>query len=115
MKNLMINHTGALVSTLTWQAVRPIYEGHYSRIKNSQQLRATIRAGASTELGGYPCYLLCADGEALCFTCTRANYRALRSGWPSVIACEINYEDEHLTCAHCYGVIPSAYGEGGAE
>ena len=40
-----------------WRHVRHTYQQHFTRIENSLQLRATIRAGAHSDLGGYPLYL----------------------------------------------------------
>jgi len=68
--------------------------------------------------GGYPRYFICDDGEALSFDSAKANKRLVleslrdctNDGW-RILACDINYEDETLTCCHSGESIPSAYGE----
>ena len=74
--------------------------------------------------GGYPKYAITSDGAALCPTCCSDNYRAILEsirdypsdqfgycdGW-RVIATDINWEDQYLTCDHCGDKIESAYGE----
>lgn len=72
--------------------------------------------------GGYPLYYLCADGGALCPGCVNAEIdlidpdtrdwiadRRLRTGWV-IVAVDVNYEDDSLTCDHCNDPIESAYG-----
>jgi len=66
--------------------------------------------------GGYPKYIICDDGGAICPTCARDNYRAMlhstknqtRDGW-QVRAAAINWEDEFLHCDHCGEQIECAY------
>ena len=68
--------------------------------------------------GGYPLYIILSDGEALCTTCARQEYRRLVQstkdqdyiGWRP-IAADINWEDEALFCCHCDKLIESAYTE----
>lgn len=68
--------------------------------------------------GGYPRFFIMSDGEALSFDAAKANRRlileALRDndsdGWRPV-ACEINWEDRALTCAHSGKRIESAYAD----
>jgi hypothetical protein len=67
--------------------------------------------------GGYPCYFVCADGEALSFDAARANADLVRdavimqdhSGW-NVIGFCVNWEDSDLRCSHTNLPIESAYG-----
>lgn len=69
--------------------------------------------------GGYPQFLLMADGESLCAPCTRAEFKQIAGtvirrdnakDWtPAAVG--INWEDSTLTCAHCGKRIESAYGE----
>lgn len=69
--------------------------------------------------GGYPKFLLMADGEALCKKCAKSEYRLISNatrdndktgGWMAY-GIDINYEDDSLYCAHCSGKIESANGE----
>jgi hypothetical protein len=68
--------------------------------------------------GGYTKLALCHDGEVLCHTCTKENYRLireaqrsgdLRSGW-HVDAVDVHWEGEPLQCANCNNDLPSEYG-----
>lgn len=69
--------------------------------------------------GGYPLYLLMYDGEVICPSCARREWklvaRATRhpgtdTQW-QVICVDINWEDDQMFCAHCNERIQSAYGE----
>lgn len=68
--------------------------------------------------GGYPCYFVCDDGEALSFDSAKANRRLIleslrdgdNDGW-RIVAVAVNWEDSTLTCAHSGKAIESAYGE----
>jgi len=70
--------------------------------------------------GGYPLYLICADGEALSIDSARDNWREIcsahmRNGYFDkqwqIIGIAINYEDSYLYCAHSGARIESAYAE----
>lgn len=68
--------------------------------------------------GGYPLYLIMADGGELCIDCAKKNYRALVNAHVLCFNCEwrpvvvqINWEDPMLWCLHCAVRIPSAYAE----
>jgi hypothetical protein len=69
--------------------------------------------------GGYPLYVVMADGEALSIAAARAEWRnichstlhGLRDGWRAA-GVDINWEDSSLYCAHTGEAIQSAYGEG---
>ena len=70
--------------------------------------------------GGYPLYLVCADGEALSIDAARDNWREIcaanmRQGFYSdswrIIGVDINYEDPQFYCAHSGARIESAYAE----
>ncbi len=97
--------------------LRPGYRRHYREIRTVSNLKATLRAGKSTDLGGYPLFLITSDGAPLCFDCAKKEARNIfdsidrRSGdgW-RVIACDINYEDTDLHCDNCSKQIESAYG-----
>lgn len=73
--------------------------------------------------GGYPRYFICADGEALSFAAARENAELIReaigeharngnvgNSW-DVIACDINWENADLYCAHSNARIESAYAD----
>lgn len=76
--------------------------------------------------GGYPTYVLMADGEACCIKCARSEARIIlqvirinehENTYPQFdpewlpIAHEVNWEDDSLYCANCNARIESAYGE----
>jgi hypothetical protein len=69
--------------------------------------------------GGYPLYIVMADGEALSIDAARAEWRnicyatlhGLRDGWRAA-GVDVNWEDGSLYCAHTGEAIQSAYGEG---
>lgn len=102
--------------------LRKNYEKTFSRITNTSQFKATLRAGASTDLGGYPLFLITSDGAALDFQCARKEARKilysiknkLTDGW-RIIGCEIAYEDARLYCDHCNQKIEPAYDKEEAE
>jgi len=89
------------------------------KINNTKELKQALRDGPYAWPGGYPLYFIAADGEPLCHKCVRGNfkqviyetYRPRAGDMFRVIGQEINYEDEHLHCAHCEEQIQSAYGE----
>jgi hypothetical protein len=100
------------------QPLRANYKRTLPRIKTVADLKATLRAGACAWPGGYPLYFICDDGAALSFDSVKDNLaevicairHGLRDGW-RVVACQINYEDNDLTCEHSGESIPAAYGE----
>jgi hypothetical protein len=92
-------------------------------INSISDLRKAFRHGPYAWPGGYPCYLLLSDGEALSFKGAKANRRLLiealaeyqtnpheRSGWRP-IALDVNWEESGLLCVHTGEAIESAYGE----
>jgi hypothetical protein len=97
--------------------LRAIYSQGNREIRTTAEYKATLRNGAFAWPGGYPLYLICSDGAALCFACGRKELRNIleairdkdQSGW-RVVACDINYEDSDLYCDHCSKPIESAYG-----
>lgn len=89
------------------------------RITSINEFRAAIRNGAYAWPGGYPCFFVMADGEALSFEAAKANRREIlhalahgqrNDGWRPV-ALEINWEDSDLRCAHTGAKIESAYAD----
>ena len=91
---------------------------HHQQIKTGKDFRETIRAGAYAWPGGYPLFFIAEDSGAICFDCAKKQARAIicsirtemRDGW-RIVDCDVNYEDENLTCDHCGQFIESAYGE----
>ena len=90
-------------------------------IKTVSDLRRAFRNGPFAWPGGYPCFFIMADGEALSFDAAKAERRQLLEalsdadarpddGWLPV-ALDINWEDASLFCAHTGERIPSAYAE----
>lgn len=67
-----------------------------------------------TDLGLYPVYHLCDDGEALCANCAnrepQVHTDAPDDGW-RIVGSGVNWEDPELLCVHCNERIESAYGE----
>lgn len=69
--------------------------------------------------GGYPLFLLCADGGVICPDCAKKEWknvaRATRrpgtdKSW-EVVAVDANWEDPDMYCDHCNKKIESAYGD----
>jgi hypothetical protein len=127
--HLFLSMDGSLYDTRDpdWSRKPPLradFCAWHRTITTTQQLKATLREGGrtgTTSLGCYPCYLIMADGEALSFAAARDNLREVlaathhdnpdRTDQWRVVACEINYEDPRLFCAHSNERIPSAYAE----
>ena len=78
----------------------------------------TLRGGPYTSVGSYPLFWLASDGETLSFEACKANAvriaRSIRDGsndgW-RVVACDVNWEDPDMRCAHTGERIESAYAE----
>ena len=89
------------------------------KIKTISDLKTAIRSGPYAWPGGYPCYFVAADGEALSFEAVRENLRLVMRETKNpdygqqwrVIGVEINWEDNSLFCAHTSKRIESAYSE----
>jgi hypothetical protein len=66
--------------------------------------------------GGYPRFFLMNDGECLSFAAARDNAELIREsiannsrdGW-QVVACDVNWEDADMVCAHTGEPIECAY------
>lgn len=75
-----------------------------------------LRAGKYTSPGSYPTFFLTSDGDCLSHEAVRENiYQVGRStrvgtndGW-RIEACDINWEDEDMVCAHTGKSIECAY------
>ncbi len=98
--------------------VRKNYAKHHRVIENISDLKATLRAGQWTCLGGYPLYFITSDGAVLSFESVREEFyqccysikHGLNDGW-RVVGCEINYEEADLICDHSSKPIQCAYHE----
>lgn len=115
---------GALCDTRrpNWAShpIRETYQRTFTEIKNSQQLRATLRAGCWAFPGSYEMFLIMSGGESLCFNCARKEYRQLsqafaphvrHSDWKVVatgITCD---QDEPEVCAQCNKFMSAYYDE----
>lgn len=104
-----------------WHVLPPLrskYRCSHREIDTVAQLKATLRNGKYTDYGCYPLYFLANDGESLSFEAVRAEFRQvayaiqnrLNDGW-RVVACDVNYEDSEMRCAHTGERIESAYCE----
>lgn len=84
----------------------------------TKSVRSAIRSPYAWP-GGYPIYVVLADGAMLCSACARENYRQIAwetrlgvdGGWKA-LGSTILYEteDQPEQCAHCYCELESAYG-----
>ncbi len=120
--NMVSDTDGALYDTRSpgWHKGRPTrvnYSRHHRDIESVSDLKATLRAGQHTSLGGYPLFFILADGATLSFEAARDNFRQVVGDFMThdkqwrPVACEINYEDADLYCDHTGKRIPSAYAE----
>lgn len=123
MPSFMTLSDGSLVSGAgPFRLVRHTYARTFSEIRTGAKLRATLRAGSSTDLGGYPLRLILSDGECICYPCARANLREITSairahdsrGW-RVVGCAVAWEGPDDYCAHCGEAMPTAYGDPDAD
>lgn len=82
-----------------------------------EKVKESLANGPYAWPGGYPLYFIAADGEALSFDAVNANLELVleATGNPGtdkhweIIACEINWDDEDLYCAHTNKKIECAY------
>ncbi len=103
---------------LSGRLLRKNYSRHHRAIDSVADLKATLREGSSTALGGYPLYLVTSDGATICFDCGRSEFHNIAGsirhhygdGW-RVESCVVNYEETDLRCNHCGEPIPSACGD----
>lgn len=83
-----------------------------------EEFNKALERGPYAWPGGYPLYFVMADGEALSFEAAKQEAGRIRTEiefqmveeWIPV-ACEVNWEDSELICAHTGARIESAYGE----
>lgn len=96
--------------------LRPVFDRTFREITNAHQLKATLRAGSSTDWGGVPLYFVMADGEELSFKAARQELRLLLEAFKGndeqwrVIGCETNWEDSLMVCCHTGEPIPNHCG-----
>ncbi len=121
-EHLFLADDGDLYDTrdANWSShpLRTRYVGAGQEIASVGDLKAALRHGQFTNVGGYPLYFVASDGEALSFEAARENFRQIvdsianrhNDGW-RIVGLDVNYEDEDLVCAHTGKPIPSAYGE----
>lgn len=105
---------------VTKQQLKDQFDRKYTfrEIDETWQLLATLRNGKYAWPGGYPLYFLASDGETLSFEAVREElesvlcsiHHGLNDGW-RVVACDVNWEDSEMVCAHTGERIESAYGE----
>lgn len=112
---LMLSCSGDLIKLSDFSVLREKYSFTFSRIKNRQQLRATIRNGKNAN--GYPLYLIFGGGSPCCFDCAKKEYariaQDMKEGFDSsfcIVACGVNYEDDEMYCQNCSTKSPCAYG-----
>ena len=92
------------------------------KIERCDQFNLALSQGPYAWPGGYPCFFLLSDGEALSFEAARENAGLIRdaiitkynSGW-RVVAYDVSWEGPELRCAHTNELIPSAYGDDANE
>ena len=125
--HLFLSHDGGLYDTrqADWSSrpLRADYMRHKPTIQSPADIKAALRAGQTTDHGGYPLYFVTRDGDALSFAAVRDNLKeVLRAKSPlsyggphyydrswDIIMLTVNYEGD-LTCAHSGEQIPTAYG-----
>jgi hypothetical protein len=87
----------------------------------ARQLKAFMRSGPYTDIGGYPLAAIMRDSSCLCHDCVKADFKLiLRSTlWPesphdqwAIAGVSVNWENDDLSCDDCGQAINSAYGDG---
>lgn len=122
-EHLFIASDGDLYDTRVegWSAKAPLrraYRVASPKIETMGDVKAALRYGAATDLGGYPLYFVTRDGAALSFVSARKMLVAIAddfqhdasTGW-RIAAVQINYEDGDLRCDHSGERIPCAYND----
>lgn len=99
-------HTCSRPTSTTWNQIKAEHQlpGH--------RFRAVRREWPAWAWpGGYPVFYVTKDGGVLCPDCANRNLLLTLEGdaqW-RIVASEINYEDQDLTCDHCGKTIQAAY------
>lgn len=75
VRDLFVACNGDLVDLNSRTTIRKGFQLSHSRIKDTHDLRATLRAGEFTWPGGYRLAFLTRDGGILSFDAVRDNYR----------------------------------------
>jgi hypothetical protein len=75
-----------------------------------EAIRRMIRSGGKLPEfawpGGYPMFYIMEGGDVVCPTCANKSHNI-----NDVVAGDINYENDGITCDDCGKRIPSAYGD----
>jgi hypothetical protein len=88
------------------------------RTKEIEQVKRAIRQPYACP-GGYPVYVVMADGELLCADCAKAEFRQIirdtrwKSGCWAATGAEILWEapeDVMPNCCHCHKPLNPTYG-----
>ena len=83
-------------------------------------IKAELREGKYAWPGGYPKYFLCADGEPLSYEAAYENFKLIahahtfpeyRDTQWTLLACDVNWDDQNMICAHTGKRIEAAYEE----
>lgn len=110
---------GALYDTRrdNWSAepIRHNYCMHHSEIRGTKDLRASIREGSHTSIGGYPIAFVTSDGGTLSHSAVVDNYRIIsesvrsgsNSGWRITHLMNCADCDEPVFCDHSGELIHS--------
>jgi hypothetical protein len=102
-----------------WHKQLPLRKDYcrtFETIRNSRELRATIRNGGYAWPGGYPLVFLTADGDCISFNAAEKQYWQCANdmrNFPSqrIVGCFIHWEGSPIECALSGEQIKSAYGE----
>lgn len=118
--HFFVSFDGSLSDTRNPNWAREPLRERYSmlarEIRDTIDIRAALRHGSHTQLGGYECFFITSDGACLCFDCVRQEYRnvaqsvncGFNEGWRVThIECSANIDGGEW-CAHCNRFI-SAY------
>ena len=110
---LFIGCEGALYNTTKkdWHKLpplRPNYCKHHREIKNTQDLKASLRAGEYAFPGGYTLFFITEDGAALSFEAVKEELYSvfdsikndIHDGWQVVGLCSMDICEEAVYCAH---------------
>ena len=93
--------------------IRANYSRHFSDIKTTSELKATLRAGGFAWPGGYSIAIITTDGGALCFDCAHKNIRSMfwslankcNDGWCADCLQCTSECDEEIICDNCNKAI----------
>ncbi|AXQ69588.1 DNA ligase [Caulobacter phage CcrSC] len=119
--HFLVSVDGSLYDTRVqgWNQAAPLrinYRIVNRDIHGMSEVKAALRCGAFTDIGGYPLYFVTQDGRALSFDSARKMLYQIAddfqhgasTGW-RITGALINYEDHDLVCDHSGEKIPAAY------